>query len=258
MIEVSEAGDAVRMTVTGKLARSELERVVNLVERSIAARPKTHLFVEVQNFSGVDPQALADYLSRGIAMLGKLDRFGRIAVVTDQTWLRWATRLESALLPNISYEVFEPAERDQALAWVKGQQTLPHGPALSIIETDRPEVIGFELDGKLSATETRAVADYFGSALDRGVPLRVLGRIRRFEGAELAAFFTRDFLAIKRRGLDAIERYTIVGGPAWLRGWVEALAPVVPPELRWFGPDQEALAWQWLGAEPQRQRPIVT
>lgn len=258
MIEISEAGDVVQVKVRGRLAAAELEQVVELVEQAIASRPKTHLVVEVEDFAGFELQALPDYAPRAAAMLGKLDRFGRIAIVTDQGWLRWAARVESALLPHISYEVFEPDEREQALAWVEGRQTLPHGPALSIIETDRPEVIGFEIAGKLSATETRAIADLFASSIDGGMPLRLLGRISRIAGAELTAFFSRDFLAMKWQGLRAVERYAIVGGPAWLRAWVEALAPMVPLELRWFEPDEEGLAWQWLGAKPERQRPIVS
>ena len=53
-------------------------------------------------------------------LFGKLTRFGRVAVVADQTWVRIGTRVESAVLPFISYKTFEPAQREEALAWVKG------------------------------------------------------------------------------------------------------------------------------------------
>lgn len=257
MIEINEADDVVRAKTSGRLDRAELEQVTDLVERSLDARPKTHFLVEVQAFAGFDAVALADYLPRAAAMLGRLDRFGRIAVVSDQSWVRWATRLESALLPHVRYEVFEPAEREQALAWVEGRELLPHGRALRLIETDRPEVIGFELDGKLGVAELKAAALFFGVAMDRQVPLRVLGRVRRVEGVELAALVDRDFLSMKWRALDAIERYAIVGGPAWLRAWVEALATFQRSEIRWFPPEDESHAWQWLEAAPQRVRFLV-
>jgi hypothetical protein len=38
--------------------------------------------------------------------------------------MRIATRLESALLPNISYRVCKPEERDEALAWVQGKEAM--------------------------------------------------------------------------------------------------------------------------------------
>jgi len=56
-------------------------------------------------------------MSRAFPLFGKLDRFGRVAVVSDQPWMRVSSRLESAMLPNISYRVCKPEERDEALAW---------------------------------------------------------------------------------------------------------------------------------------------
>jgi hypothetical protein len=41
-------------------------------------------------------------------------------VVADQAWVRLGTRIESVLLPFISYRVFEPDQRNEALAWVRG------------------------------------------------------------------------------------------------------------------------------------------
>jgi hypothetical protein len=58
-----------------------------------------------------------------LPLFGKLGRFGRVAVVADQAWIRAGTRPESALLPNISYRVYLPHERDEALAWVTGKSS---------------------------------------------------------------------------------------------------------------------------------------
>jgi hypothetical protein len=60
-------------------------------------------------------------MTRAMPLFGKLDRFGRVAVVADQAWVRVGTRIESALLPNISYRTYMPEERDEALAWVDGR-----------------------------------------------------------------------------------------------------------------------------------------
>src|SRR3546814_8073513 len=58
------------------------------------------------------------YTARAMPLFGKLNRFGRVAIVADQAWIRLASRLESAILPFISYRVFEPDQRAEALAWV--------------------------------------------------------------------------------------------------------------------------------------------
>jgi hypothetical protein len=80
---------------------------------------KVHIFVETHAIDGIELSGLAAYTKRAMPLFGKLDRFGRVAVVADQAWIRFATRLESALLPFISYRTFLPADRDEALNWVR-------------------------------------------------------------------------------------------------------------------------------------------
>ena len=249
--------DVIAVRIGGRLTDAELTQIVERVETSIEAREKTHIYMEVEDLSGLDLGALARHLPRGAAMLGKLGRFGRIAVVSDQRWIRAWTRLESALRPGISYELFMPDEKAQALAWVEGRRELPHAPSIKIIETDRPDVFGFELDGSVSAAEMEAVADYFDEAFDRGEPVRLLGRIRRIGGFEPAGLFSGKYLQMKLKALRRVERYALVGGPAWLRAWAEALDPLVAAELRHFEAEEEALAWAWLGAQPKSERALA-
>jgi SpoIIAA-like len=45
-----------------------------------------------------------------------------VAVVADQAWMRVLTRLESAMLPHISYRVYELDEREEALNWARGKE----------------------------------------------------------------------------------------------------------------------------------------
>lgn len=258
MIEpIPSSMDVIALKITGKLTRQELDEITTRVESSLAANEKTHIFVEIENFSGFDVGALPDSMPRAAAMLGKLGRFGRIAVVSDQRWIRWATKLESALLPHISYETFTADERHRALAWVEGKLNPLHDPSIRIIETDKPDVLGFELDGRISTADAQAAADYFNKALDRKRPLRLLGRVKNIEGAELSALFGHKYLQMKVGMLERVDRYAVVGGPTWLCAWISAIDSLVPCELRYFGADQEAQAWAWLGATPKEERPLI-
>jgi hypothetical protein len=255
MIEYIQSNeDVIALKITGKLMREELDEITTRVEKSLAEREKTHIFVEIEDFSGFDVAALPEYLPRAAAMLGQLGRFGRIAVVSDRRWIRWATKLESALLPHISYETFTADERHRALAWVEGKLNPLHDPSIRIIETDKPDVLGFELDGRISTADAEAVADYFNKALDRNHPLRLLGRVKNIDGAELSALFGHKYLQMRVGMLERIERYAIVGGPLWLCAWVSALDPLVSAELRHFPADKEAQAWDWLGAQPKAKQ----
>jgi hypothetical protein len=258
MIEfIDSADDVIALKVSGKLMRDELEEVTARLERSFADHAKTHVYVEIEDYRGFELAALPDYLPHAFAMMKRLDRFGRVAVVSDQSWIRWATRLESALLPHISYEVFEGAERHRALAWVEGKLNPLHDPSIRIIETDRPGTFGLELNGRIGAADARAAADYFNEAMEGTQKLRLLARVKNVDGAELGALFGHEFLEARIGMLKRLERYAVVGGPVWLCAWIAAVGPLVGVELRHFPAEEEAAAWAWLEAHPKAERALA-
>lgn len=111
-------GDTIAVKISGKIDGSDLDSIMDRFDQIMAAHDKVHVYVETESISGIELSALAVQMRRAFPLFGKLDRFGRVAVVADQAWVRAGTRLESALLPNISYRTYMPDERDEALAWV--------------------------------------------------------------------------------------------------------------------------------------------
>jgi hypothetical protein len=118
---IESADDVVALTVSEKLTGAELDAIMDQLEAKMARHEKVHIFVETRAIHGVELSGLPSYMARAMPLFGKLKHFGRVAVVADQAWVRVATRIESALLPFISYRVFLPEERDEALAWVRGE-----------------------------------------------------------------------------------------------------------------------------------------
>ena len=254
---LKSADDVLAFRIGGKPGAAELDDVVQRVERALQANAKTHMYMEVIEFGGFDLGSYLRHLPRSIAMLGQLDRFGRIAVVADQGWIRVWTRIESALLPGIRYEIYSPGERDVALAWVEGRRDSPHDPSISFIDTDNPDVVAFELDGRIRADELEGIAARFNQSMEHGRRINLLGRIKHVGGAELAAVFNSDYFEMKLRGLRSVERYAVVGGPHWLSRWVAMVDPLMRMEIRHFEAGDEAEAWQWVGAHPKAETIIV-
>ena len=90
------------------------------------AKPgKIHFYVETRGIDGLEMAALPHHLNRTFPLFSKLDRFGRVAVVADQAWMRVLTRFESALLPHVSYRVYEPEECKEALDFAFGKELIP-------------------------------------------------------------------------------------------------------------------------------------
>lgn len=259
MLEIlaSDAG-VVAIRVDGKLDHDAVEYAKAFFEKRFAVDEKVHLYVEVENFTGFDIKELPGYLAGSASFLPKLDHLGRVAIVSDAAWIRWASKFESAILPHAHYETFVAAERDQARAWVDGRAPLPHRNATSIIETNSPNVIGFCIEGKPGAAELKALTARFDEALRANPPLRALARLKRLDGAAIGGILDKNLIDVKRRSLAGVERFAIVGGPQWLGPWVSILDSAFKIEIRHFALTDEASAWTWLGAEPVSERALMT
>lgn len=118
MIETPDNVLAVR--IAGKITGEDLRDIMDRLEVMMATNGQVHAYAETSSIDGIEIAGLASHIARAAPLLGKLGQFGRVAVVADQTWIRILTRMESAILPHISYRVFEPGQRDEALVWVKG------------------------------------------------------------------------------------------------------------------------------------------
>lgn len=115
---VDSSDDVLALIVSGNITSADLDAIMARLEGVMARHDKTHVFVETRGIDGMELSGLPSYIARATPLFGKLTRFGRVAVVADQAWVRLGTRIESAVLPFISYRVFEPGQRDEALAWV--------------------------------------------------------------------------------------------------------------------------------------------
>ena len=117
---VSSPDDVISLKISGSIKGNDLDAIMDRLDDLMAKHDKVHVFVETSGIEGMELASLPHYFGRAFPLFGKLNRFGRVAVVADQAWIRVGTRIESAILPFISYRTFEPAERAQALAWVEG------------------------------------------------------------------------------------------------------------------------------------------
>lgn len=116
---IDSSNDVIALSLTNTITGDDLNAIMDRVDEMMAKQEKIHVFVETQAIDGLQLSALPHHVSRSLPLFGKLARFGRVAVVADQAWIRSGTQLESALLPSVSYRVFEPDRRDEALAWVE-------------------------------------------------------------------------------------------------------------------------------------------
>jgi hypothetical protein len=241
--------DVLALRVHTPLTQTELAGLVERLERALDANPKTHMYVEIDRFSGEDWRVALEMLPHGFSLMRHLDRYGRIAVVSDDKFVRGWSRFESAMLPLIRYEIFDGDEADRALQWVEGKIKFPHEAALTFIETDNPLVLAYAIDGTLTKTDMDQAIATLEPRLTRELgPISVLARVGEILFSDPASFLNERYFRFKRETLARVERYANIGGPAWLQLMDKATAPFVPFDLRYFDRADEDKAWDWVGA----------
>src|SRR3546814_5378330 len=108
---IDSADDVIALKISDKISGRELDAIMDRLDAAMARHDKVHVFVETWSIDGIEIAGLAFYASRALPMFGKFDRYGRVAVLAYQVWNRAATKVERALLPQVSYRVLEPGER---------------------------------------------------------------------------------------------------------------------------------------------------
>ena len=120
---LDSADDTIALAISDKITGADLNAIMDRLDEVMAKHDRVHVFVESHGLNGIEIAGLPTHVARATPLFSKLKRFGRVAVVADQLWVRAGTRMESAVLPFISYKTFMPERRDEAFAWVQGLPT---------------------------------------------------------------------------------------------------------------------------------------
>jgi len=115
---MQSADDTIALRLSQKITGADLDAIMDRLSEVMAKNAKVHVYVETNCLNSIEIASLPSYITRAMSLFRQLNRFGRVAVVADQAWIRVATRIESALLPGISYRTYSLEDRDAALAWV--------------------------------------------------------------------------------------------------------------------------------------------
>jgi hypothetical protein len=102
--------------VAGTITRDEVEQMHDEVKEVIAREGRVRLLIEVGELSMPEPMAVIEDLKLTPAFVTDVERF---ALVGDQRWQAWVTRLTGWLTRGEARH-FETREMAAARDWVKG------------------------------------------------------------------------------------------------------------------------------------------
>lgn len=262
MLEVLSAPQHVAaFHFTKTITARDYELLQAELDARLAKHPRIGVYADLTGTRAITPAALYKDLRYSFGKLAEWGRFSRNAVVSDSRALRSAIELVNRFVPQLQLHGFTTDQRNAALAWVEGVSASPPRsgkPALRFIDTTQPGTYAVVWDGTPSTSDLRRVIEVLTPAFETRESVRLMLRLDNLAGIEPLSVVQSGFVPLKLLGLRKLERYAIVGGPAWLPRYVGLAARLVPFEIRHYNAAQEALAWRWLGAEPAVEQSVTT
>ena len=255
MIEILESPKhLIAMKVSGTLTAEDIEKAYKATDDALNANERVSFFAEVGESVGFTVEGFLKDLWNGIGQLGRLGKYYRAAVVTDKGWIATMARVEGLVFSSIDVRVFDPAERAKALAWAAEKpEPLPKpedAPAsVHFLQTTNPNVLAYEVNGRLREKDIKAAVAEMKPYLGREGNFNVLARMKDFGGFDLLAALDDDLVKTKYKAISKIDKYAIIGAKAWMRNFVELVSGLFSTEIRFFDPEEEHAAWEWVGAE---------
>jgi hypothetical protein len=246
---VSASGPVAAFKASETLTGEDYERLIAELERQLQEHEQIAIFADVSTLKGLSLEALTRDIRYSASKLGELDRFARVAVVSDQFWLRAWTRLAWSLVPRALVKSFPSKERDAALAWAAELPPEQVHRGLRWLETNRSDTYAMAWSGTITDQDVDAAVKRLQPALESSTGLRLFVRVEQLGGVRPHALLQTGLVRLKALGLQKVERYAIVGGPAWLGSYAQVVQTLTGIEVRHYVLDQEPAAWAWLEAE---------
>jgi hypothetical protein len=121
-----------------------------------------------------------------------------------------------------------------------------HRSCVNRLEERRPDLVTFEVLGRLDADDMRWMADQIDEAFDTHGRIDMLVIFRPFDGATTGAVFEPKALKVELASAAHVRRYGVVGAPAWADAMIALGGLITPIDARTFNQDEVAQARAWI------------
>ncbi|MCC7327738.1 MAG: STAS/SEC14 domain-containing protein [Burkholderiales bacterium] len=252
MIQILKAPDHVlALSLQGEISADDVAQMKRAAQQKLGAHAEIGIVVDFTGFSDATEAAIREDIRFEFGLLGQIQRFPRVACITDKQWMGMAMSYAGKLLPTMEMKVFLPAKQGEAIAWsaaLPPRRTEKDAQAIKRIPTDRKDVYAFEVDGVVTAAEMPAITAELDRFLKEHQKVRMLVRVKHF-AFDPSILAQPGLFSIKIAAMQKLDRYAVVGAPPWMQKAVEVVNPLFPAmEIRTFASDKESEAWAFIEA----------
>jgi len=117
---------ALEITVEGALVREDVARAIAEIDAMLDTVERLDILADVRGKPDIHPGLILEELKHLPTLFRMMRAIDRIAVIADESWVRTAAKIESKLIPGVTYEVYTRDQADDARAWLLRQTDDPH------------------------------------------------------------------------------------------------------------------------------------
>ncbi|MCK0129681.1 STAS/SEC14 domain-containing protein [Erythrobacter sp. F6033] len=249
MINIEKlSGKAHHMVVMGEFLQADAQRLVDFAGECNAVGGGGNVLIDLTAVTDFSFSAVAIELAHMPTLFKWVYGLDRIAIISDNDWVRTGARIESALLPGVTYEVYDEDEVDAAVAWIKEGADGAHTGAVRELDLGKPDIAAYEISGRLDREESERGTAMIRSRFAASDCSRLMLVIRNWHGFDADTMFSKQVFSAKLELMKQLDRYAIVGGPKWIRNMAGLIDPLIKPKLRCYELDEQDEAIAWLEA----------
>lgn len=243
----------VAFKLSKELTADDVERSTKALTDALKDQERINLFTEIEGSISLTLEGLWKDLVNSVSNFGVHRKIARAAVVSNSEVYSFLFRVEGLVFSSIEMRVFSPEQRDEAYSWAsKEPEPLPKPEpptrAIHFLQTTNPNVFAYEVNGRVTDADILETVRELKTIFERSENANILARMKNFGGFELGALLNDDLYRVKFQALSKVEKYAVVGAPAWMRNFLELIDPAFKMKVRVFDIEQENEAWEWVGA----------
>ncbi|UVK45990.1 STAS/SEC14 domain-containing protein [Mesorhizobium sp. AR07] len=127
-------------------------------------------------------------------------------------------------------------------------------PAIRRLETSRDDLLAIDIVGHISAADGENLFGLMEAAYALHQRIDVLVRLVDHDGVDWAEIANETLKQGTTHALEHVGRCAAIGEPDWAADARRTLPASPAIEFRHFKIEDEAAAWQWLGAQPTEEQ----
>lgn len=251
--QITAPDHVIALALEGTLTGEGLQEYRKVLEKKLQDHDQIGLYIDVTKLTDMTANSIVEGTKADMELFSHIKQLNRCAFVSDKEWPKAAISLADRLFPKIKMKVFPSSESNAALSWAaeKSELSLANSSAIRFLPTNKDNVLAFEVDGVLSASEIPNIIQRLEAFLEGQDSVRLLARMKNYSGFEPSILkHSGELLSMKIDAMKKVERYAIVGAPNWVSKLVETVNPLFPKmDMQAFTDDQESEALAWLDVE---------